>query len=133
MLNALREEMRNIDLTPVVFDFEPPVSRDLTNTIRTLAGMSKYVIADITSPRRILQEIEAIISFKVPIKFILKPLKSEKEYDVSDWLDYPWVCDEVFRYRTKRELVTSVADNIIVDLENTAKKCARLKRKRTLK
>jgi hypothetical protein len=133
MLDALREEIRKHNLTPVMFDFEPPISRDLTNTIITLAGMSKYVIADLTSPRRVLPEVEAIKTFKVPIKFILKPLKSEEEYDLSDWLDYPWVCDEVFRYRTKRELVSSVADNIIVDLENTAKKCSRLKRRRTPK
>ena len=132
-LDALRDIIRRYDLTPVMFDFRPPINRDITNTIRTLAGMARYVIADITNPRRVPQEIQAIIDMKVPIKFILKPLEGEEEYDVSDWLDYRWVCRDVFRYRTKNQLISGVDKEILSDLEKTERACARLKRMRTLK
>ena len=61
VLDALREELRRRDYLPILFDFEKPGSRDLTETISTLAHMARFVIADITGARSILQELERIV------------------------------------------------------------------------
>jgi hypothetical protein len=38
-------------LLPIVFDFDHPTGRDFTEMIKTLAGLSYFVIADITNPK----------------------------------------------------------------------------------
>jgi uncharacterized protein YjbI with pentapeptide repeats len=48
ILDAIRQDVRARNLLPVVFDFEKPSGRDLTETIATLAHLAKYVVADLT-------------------------------------------------------------------------------------
>jgi hypothetical protein len=45
-----------------MFDFEKPRSRNTEETVRTLASISKYVVADLTDARSVLQEIAMIAS-----------------------------------------------------------------------
>jgi hypothetical protein len=54
VLDAIRDELRKRDYAPVLFDFEKPSSRDITETVRTLVHMARFVIADITAAARLL-------------------------------------------------------------------------------
>ena len=72
VLDAIRDELRDRDYLPVVFDFDKPASRDLTETISTLAHMARFIVADITEPRSIPQELATIIpTLSVPVKPLL--------------------------------------------------------------
>ncbi len=51
ILDALREKLRRLNFLPIVFDFERPIERDFTETIMTLAGLCRFIIADITNPK----------------------------------------------------------------------------------
>src|SRR5262249_42407898 len=53
VLDAIREELRKRNSLPVLFDFDKPASRDLTETVSTLAHMARFIIADITDPQSI--------------------------------------------------------------------------------
>src|ERR1019366_1730543 len=53
ILDAIRDELRKRDYLPVLFDFDKPSNRDITETVSTLAHMAKFVIADITDARSI--------------------------------------------------------------------------------
>jgi uncharacterized protein YjbI with pentapeptide repeats len=67
VLDGLREGLRNFDLLPIVFDFDRPTDKDYTETVQTLAGMSMFVIADLTSPKSTPLELEATVKqFKIP-------------------------------------------------------------------
>jgi hypothetical protein len=44
-----------------VFNFERPEKSDFTETVRTLAGLCRFIIADITSPRSTPLELQATV------------------------------------------------------------------------
>ena len=113
VLNAILKEVRERNYVPVIFDFEKPSSRDITETVMTLAQMSRFVIADITEARSISQELMAIVPHlpSVPIQPIL--IASEKEYGMFEHFKrYPWVLETYF-YTSAEELITSIEQKVI--------------------
>ena len=57
VLDAIREELRRRDYIPVLFDFDKPGTKDTHETIPTLARLARFLIADITEPKSIPQEL----------------------------------------------------------------------------
>jgi hypothetical protein len=47
-LDALREELRKRNYLPILFDFDVPATRDITETVSLLARMARFIIADLT-------------------------------------------------------------------------------------
>lgn len=67
VLDKLREKLILFDLLPIVFDFDCPTDKDYTETVQTIAGMSMFVIADVTNPKSTPLELEATVKqFKIP-------------------------------------------------------------------
>ena len=62
VLDRLRDELRKRGYLPIVFNFDKPETKDFTETVRLLAGLSKFVIADLTSPKSAPYELGAIVS-----------------------------------------------------------------------
>jgi hypothetical protein len=61
VLDALRKELRKHDYLPILFDFDKPTSQTTDETITLLARMSRFVIADISDAKSVLQELRAIV------------------------------------------------------------------------
>jgi uncharacterized protein YjbI with pentapeptide repeats len=80
VLDALREELRKRDYTPVLFDFEQPRSRSTLETISTLAHMARFVIADLTDAKSVLQELQAIVPTNpsVPVQPLILAMQEER-------------------------------------------------------
>ena len=117
VLDALRDELRNYNLSPVVFDFDPSTKRDLTETISTLAHMSRFIIADLTDAKSIPQELQAIVPHlpSVPVQPILHV--DAKEYSMFEHYErYPWVLP-IYRYQEIPSLLTSIKEHIIKPVE----------------
>ncbi len=67
-LDALRRALREVGLVGVKFDFRRPRDRTLKETVLTLAGLCRFVIADLSDARSIPLELMAIVKdYKVPI------------------------------------------------------------------
>jgi uncharacterized protein YjbI with pentapeptide repeats len=126
ILDALRNELRTRNYTPILFDFEKPSSRDLTETISTLAHIARFVVADITDARSIPQELMAIVPSlpSVPVQPIL--LASQHEYGMFEhFRRYPWVLP-VYLYRDEKHLVGSLESKVIGPADARAKEEAGL-------
>jgi hypothetical protein len=113
VLDSVREELRKRDYLPIVFDFDKPSNRDLTETVSTLAHMAKFIIADLTDPRSLPQELATIVPHlrSVPVQPIL--LASEREWGMyTDLTAYRWVLP-VVSYETRDKLLANLAERVI--------------------
>lgn len=57
ILDAIRDALPSLGYVPVLFDFEAPQSRSTQETVTLLARMARFVIADITAPASVPQEL----------------------------------------------------------------------------
>ncbi len=104
ILDAIRDKLREKDFVPIMFDFEKVDARNVTETIMILAGLSKFVIADITNPRSAPMELQATVpNYQIPFITILQ--KDEKPFSMySDLQKYPWVLPTI-SYDSEAELL----------------------------
>jgi len=114
VLDALREKLRSLNFLPIVFDFEHPTAHDFTETIMTLAGLSCFIIADITNPKSSPLELQATVpNYMTP--FV--PIIQEGERPFAMFTDLQnkyrdWVLDTLL-YDTPSNLI-NVLERAIV-------------------
>ena len=121
ILDAIRDELRKRDYLPVLFDFDKPTNRDITETVSTLAHMARFVIADITDAKSIPQELMAIVPTlpSVPVQPLL--LASQREYGMFEhFRRFPWVL-EPYLYEDQELLLASITEKVIGPAEAKAK------------
>jgi uncharacterized protein YjbI with pentapeptide repeats len=113
VLEALREKLRTLNFLPIVFDFERSTERDFTETIMTLAGLSCFIIADITNPKSSPLELQVTVpNFMIP--FV--PIIQEGEQPFAMFRDlkgkYDWVLD-LLEYDTSSNLIRGLEGAVI--------------------
>jgi uncharacterized protein YjbI with pentapeptide repeats len=73
ILEAIEEALKGWKYIPIIFDFPPPERRDLIETLLLLAGLSAFVVVEMTNPRSTPLEVQAIApNYGVPVLPILK-------------------------------------------------------------
>jgi hypothetical protein len=121
VLDALREELRRRNYLPILFDFNVPATRDITETVSLLARMARFVVADITDPRSIPQELAVIVPDlpSVPVQPLL--LEGSAEYGMFEHFKrYPWVL-QTYRYASSKRLIAGLGEHVIGPPENYAR------------
>ncbi len=92
ILKAISEELRSLDLVPIIFDFEKSQERDFTETIKILAGLSLFIIADITNPKSAPLELQAVVpDYSIPLVPILQMDERPFSMFADLYQKYHWV------------------------------------------
>jgi uncharacterized protein YjbI with pentapeptide repeats len=120
VLDALRDELRKRNYLPILFDFDVPATRDITETVSLLARMARFIIADLTDPSSIPKELEAIVPhLAVPVQPLLEG--SSRPYAMfKDYWKYDWVLP-VYRYEGLAPLLAMLAEKVIAPAEEKMK------------
>ena len=114
VLNSLRNALRDKGFLPIVFDFERPKERDFTETIMTLAGMSCFVIADITKPKSAPLELQAAVpNYMIPFVPILQDGEPPFSMFLNLQTKYHWVLD-VLGYNSPDTLIEVLEEAVII-------------------
>ena len=116
VLYAVAESLREEGYLPIIFDFERRKSSNYTETVKTLAGLSRFVVADLSGPS-VPQELYAVVPhFKLPFVVILE--RGRRPYSMyRDILEYDWVIKPVVRFSSAKDLKGLVAKKIIAPAE----------------
>jgi sugar/nucleoside kinase (ribokinase family) len=122
ILDAIRDELRKHSYLPILFDFSPSPNRDTVETVKTLAGMARFIIADLTDAKSVLQELQAIVPDfpSVAVRFLIK--KPQREPGMLDYFTrFPWVIKGAYEYEREAEVIASIKENVIGPAEAKVK------------
>jgi hypothetical protein len=108
VLDAVRSTLREMNLIPVMFDFEKPQTRDTLETVTLLARLARFVFADLTDPRCIPQELTAIVRDLPSVPVIPVLQSGAKPWGMWDSISrYSWVLP-VSIYSRQEDLLNSL-------------------------
>ena len=118
VLERLRDELRKRGYLPIVFNFDKPETKDFTETVRILAGLSKFVIADITNPKSAPLELQATVpEIMVPFRPIIEEGQEPFAMLQDLWSKHrDWVFEPIY-YSSVDALVASLDEKIIKPAE----------------
>jgi hypothetical protein len=107
VMTAIEGRLRELGFVPIKFDFERPTTRDLSEVLKSFAGLSRFIVAEISSPRSIPLELQAVVpEYQIP----LVPLLREGEVPFAMFTDlvskFDWVLDTL-RYSSVEGLMHS--------------------------
>ncbi len=120
VLETMRDELRARHYTPLLFNFEKPLSRDFSHALRTLARMARFIIADLSLHKSIAQALRAILpGTQVPVQPLLNG--SRKLFSMfPDFKQYPCVLPG-YRYGNLAELQATLEEIVIRPAEEKAR------------
>ena len=114
VLERLRHELRERGYLPIVFNFDKPQTKDFTETIRLLAGLSHFVIADVTNPKSAPLELQATVpDIMVPFRPIIEHGQEPFAMLQDLWIKHrDWVFEPLY-YSSLDALVGALDEKII--------------------
>lgn len=115
ILDQIREELRRHNLLPIVFDFDGPKSRDVTDTVKILAHISRAIIADISDPSSSPYELATIVpTIQSPVFPII--VTGQRPFAMmSDLKRYSWFRDTI-NYDSLPDLKSRVIPLILSEI-----------------
>ncbi len=119
MLQAIAVRLREENYLPIIFDFDRPDNRDYTETVKTLVGLSRFVIVDLSGPS-VPQELYATAPhFDIPFATIIQD--GRKPHSMfRDLLKYPWVFPPV-TFVNQEQLLELLPSKVVAPAEEKFK------------
>ncbi|MGZ4864968.1 MAG: pentapeptide repeat-containing protein [Halobacteriota archaeon] len=129
VLDAIRDELRNYDLVPVMFDFARPDAQDYMGPVLTIGNMARFVIADFTDAKMVIQEAPTVVE---NCNKLLVPLLQEEWQEPLTlrqlrYAKRDFVLDTC-TYQDIESLLVSLRENIIAPANIRAEELAERRR-----
>ena len=121
VLDLVRSTIRKWGYAGVVFDFKKPPERTFIEVVKTLTGLSRFVIADLTDPRVVHQELDTILKEhpSVPVRPIIQQ-DHNLPTTLQDHANRRGFVLPVFRYKNRQHLIDALQDEVIAPAEARA-------------
>jgi uncharacterized protein YjbI with pentapeptide repeats len=112
VLRAVRKGLRECGYLPMIFEFARPEDKTYTDTVRTLAGLARFVVVDLSGPS-VPQELYCTVPHtKIPFVPILE--KGKHPYSMFvDLLEYGWVLRPIVEFESTEDLLLQLPERII--------------------
>ena len=124
ILDSIKVELRARGYLPILFDFDKPSSQDLSETVSTLAHISRFIVVDLTDPSSTPYEVGMIASNHIkPIQALFQPSAAAKSAFAMfpDLVRrYHWVLPP-YAYQDREQLLASLHTNVIEPAEQKIK------------
>ncbi len=124
VLDELRLSLQKYGYVAIEFDFERPYERDYAETVLTLVGMSRFVVADFTNAKEVRAEVaQARSQYKrVPIMLIARegvalPITMVNSFSAEE-------LQRLVRYKDIDDLRQKVQPSIIEPAESLVRRIA---------
>jgi hypothetical protein len=117
VLDSLRDHIADLGYIAVVFDFEKPKSRSTDETIALLGRMAKFIVADLSDAKSVLQELRGLVpeNPNIPVQPII--VSSQFEPGMFDLYKYfPWMLP-VSQYANPQEIISELESKVIAPVE----------------
>ena len=117
ILDAIRKALAPRQYVPIVFDFEKPGDRTLIGSILRFASVSRFVIADLSDPKSVPAELQAIVPqfLSLPVVPIIEA--TQREYPVADDILSRQSVRPVVPYRDEAHLMAILDAQILAPAE----------------
>jgi len=119
ILDALRKALATPprQYLPILFDFEKPGDRTLIGSILRLAAVSRFVIADLSDPKSVPAELQAIVPQYVSLPVLPIIEATQREYPVADDILSRQSVTPVVPYRDEAHLISILDAQILAPAE----------------
>lgn len=120
VLDRLAKALGDRGRIAVIFDFPSPADREISDTVRFIAGMSEFIVVDLTKASSVPLELQATIpELMVPVLPIIQSGHEVFSMFTDLQRRYFWIQPTV-SYKDADQLVEFVDDAIITQAENAA-------------
>ncbi|MHC5939540.1 hypothetical protein, partial [Nostoc sp.] len=134
VLQAIRKKLRELGYVPIIFDFTKPQSHDFIETVATLAHISKFIIADFTDPKIVLEEVPHIArNVSVPIQPLFMKGTGNIAVSIGNLrVNHRSILDD-FYYENLEHLMQNFEQMVISPAESMAQELLERKRKEAVR
>ena len=121
VLDTIRTELRERhDYTPIVFDFAKPKAKGLTDTVRLLASMARFVIVDLSEATSANYELGVLTQLglrRTPFVVIAERWLPTMAM-LDDVLALREVLEDVHRYDDGTQLAATLLESVVAPAES---------------
>lgn len=124
-LDILKAILGHLGYVPILFDFAAPEGRDSTETVRAIAHMARFIVADLCDPRCVPQELTTIVPHLPSVPLVPVIESSQEPWGMFDhFARYSWVLPvQTIPGRGSgvdpAEFVNAIVDRVVVSAEVT--------------
>jgi hypothetical protein len=116
VLHEVAAELRDGGYVPMIFEFQRPEGRNLTETVRTLAGLARFVIVDLSGSSVPHELASTVPLLRVPFIPIMET--GRHPYAMfADLLEAEWVHEPILEFTSPQDLRRQIPEKVIKPAE----------------